>query len=516
MKTNFKLLAMAAVAMLSMNSCNQDEEVLNNPEQKGEPVEFVMGINSITKTLTEDNSFATSFVEGDSVGIFVIAEDGTTTFTNEQYKLKNGKWVAQGNGIYAESGKTYKYYAYYPYNAAATDITSISLSVATDQSNDYNSSDALIAKNEAVTAGTTEVALSYEHAFSLVQVELSGDEAKEGAIVALQGIKPTASINLQTSVIGDASAPSGVVDVTMKPCATPLTYRAIVPKQTIAANSSLLKISSLNKEYSFTYDKDVPYEQGKLRLIKITLGTTTTDPITIAGAEDAIKAWEESEDLDGQGTSTPSDIERFKIPTGAGNDTIVMAYSVDPSKVENQTGDFWFYRTDKKTKAEAESQGTITIETDETHGNVIKIDNKISNSFYKVAAGYYLTNSGCSLNKRYKLSFKVKGAEGAKVLSAIRISNSGASAVVYNSSGDPTTSVSTTTIKTADTWEDGGTTFDFSKKSNGVGAIPGTNNAWSATSATEDDVTNIDIRIYPSAANTTVYIADVKLEEVTE
>lgn len=56
MKTNFKLLAMAAVAMLAMNSCEKENE-MNTGEQKGTPVEFEMGINSITKTTTADNSY---------------------------------------------------------------------------------------------------------------------------------------------------------------------------------------------------------------------------------------------------------------------------------------------------------------------------------------------------------------------------------------------------------------------------------------------------------------------------
>lgn len=512
MKTNFKLLAMAAVAMLAMNSCEKENE-MNTGEQKGTPVEFEMGINSITKTVTEDNSYATTFAEGDSVGIFVF--DGTSTIvTNAQYKLQDGKWVAQGSPIYAESGKTYSYYAYYPYNVEATNIESISLSVATDQTKGYNSSDALIAKTENVAGETTEVKLGYAHAFSLVQVVLSGKEASESTIVTLQNINPTASINLKTGTVGDASAPSGTVNVTMKPCTTPLTYRAIVPAQIIEANKSLLKASTPNKEYSFTYNKQVSYEQSKLRLINVTLGETTGNPISITGAQEEIKNWEASEDL-GEGGTTES-TNRFQIPTGTGNDTIVMAYSKDPSKVENQTGDFWFYRTDKTTKAEAEAQGTVTCTTDDTYGNVISITNLTlqTNSFYKVAAGYYLKNSGCLISKKYKLSFKVKGTSGAKVLSAIRISNSSASAVVYNKSGDPTTSVCTTTLSSDDTWEEGGTVFDFSKKSSGVGAIPGKNNTWSATTDT-NDVMNIDIRIYPST-QTTVSIADVKLEEYTE
>ena len=149
MKTNFKLLAMAAVAMLAMNSCEKENE-MSTGEQKGTPVEFEMGINSITKTTTADNSYETTFEEGDEVGIFVYNGEKLVT-ANAHYKLTDGKWVAQGEGIYAEEGISYSYYAYYPYSADATEATSVSLSVATDQTAGYTGSDALMAKNESVT-----------------------------------------------------------------------------------------------------------------------------------------------------------------------------------------------------------------------------------------------------------------------------------------------------------------------------------------------------------------------------
>lgn len=304
MKTNFKLLAMAAVAMLSMNACNQDEEVLNNPEQKGEPVEFVMGVNAISRTTTADDSFATTFAEGDEVGIFAYNGE-TEVARNARYKYTSGAWEAQGTPIYAEEGVSYSYYAYYPYNAEASDVNSVSLSVAADQTSGYTASDALMAKSENVGAGTTTVSLQYNHAFALVQVQLSGDQATEGATVTLQNVYPTAALNLKEGTVGETSGTLGTV--VMKPLTTntataPYSYRAIVPAQTIAANNAILTTTSGETTYRFTYSAAVPYEQGKLRQINVTLGDPSGTEITIEGAKDVIKDWEASTDVDGEGS----------------------------------------------------------------------------------------------------------------------------------------------------------------------------------------------------------------------
>lgn len=509
--------------MLAMNSCEKENE-MNTGEQKGTPVEFEMGINSITRTTTADDSYETAFAEGDSVGIFVY--NGTELVkANAHYKLNaDQKWVAQGNdAIYAETGKTYSYYAYYPYNANPGNYDAISLAAQLDQkTNGYTSSDALMAKAEVETVGeNTTVQLQYKHAYALVQVKLSGNDVVEGAAVTLENVFSVATINLKDQQQNAASDVAG--SITMKPCdATAANgayyYRAIVPAQTIEAGKALVKVYSSEKTYQFTYNQAVEYESGKLRQINITLGEAPKQStITITGADKEIADWGNSEDLKGEGNTTET--SRFQIPTGTGNDTIVMAYNYDPSTITNQTGDFWFYRTNKKTITEANEQGTVSIvdETiNETQAKAINIncinvpDNK--NSYYIVSLGYYMKNSGCAPNKKYKLSFKVKGTNGTKLLSTIRVAGSKASVAVYNNDATPTTTTKTFTLGTDD-WETATGVFDFSQKAEKVSSIS-TDNPLSATVA--EDLTNIDIRLYPQTGGLNFTIADVTLEEYTK
>lgn len=408
MKINFKLMAMTAAALLAMNSCTQEEDVTTGTEQKGTPVTFQMGVNAISRTVTEDNSFATTFTEGDEVGIFAY-NGSTPVATNARYRYNGSAWEAQGEAIYAEEGISYSYYAYYPYSETATDITAISLSVATDQTAGYTGSDALIARNEDVTAGTTTVTLQYSHAFALVQVSLSGDEAAQDATVTLQNVYPTAIINLQSGEVGDATGTQGTV--AMKTASTntataPYSYRAIVPAQTITANTAILTTTSNGTTYRFSYSADVPYEEGKLRQINVTLGTPSGSEITIEGADDVINDWEASEDVSGEGS-----VEEVVEPL---QNLITTPFSEITSETySNVTGDAnlattsWFSIT-----ASAAAGTTYTVVDDDTYGKVIQITYDGTASWYNNTTGFYNVNSenviGIDPTKTYRLSFSAK------------------------------------------------------------------------------------------------------------
>lgn len=69
---------------------------------------------------------------------------------------------------------------------------------------------------------------------------------------------------------GSVTAASGAsVGVAMKKAAETLTYRAVVPEQTIKAGSKLLTIVADGKTFNVTFDADVKYERGKLLQITV-------------------------------------------------------------------------------------------------------------------------------------------------------------------------------------------------------------------------------------------------------
>lgn len=534
MTTNFRLLAMAAVAMLAMNSCVKEEN-LNNGENKGTPVEFEMGVNSVSRTNTPDDGYATTFVAGDEVGIFVYNGE-TPVVKNAYYKLSaDGKWEAQGTPITAEEGVSYSYYAYYPYNAKATDATSVSLTVAGDQTTGYTGSDALMAKSENVAAGTTTVPLQYSHAFALVQVSLKGDLAAKDATVTLQNVYPTAALDLVAGTVGEASGTLGTI--AMKACSTngetaPFNYRAIVPAQTITANKGILTTFSNGKNYKFTYSADVPYESGKLRQFDVTLGTAPGET-TIEIGEGTIANWEDGSTVEGGEGSTEVIVPTYIYPLGETLADVIAAPSFEE--------DTWF-----GLKRNAEEPGDISysIETDETttwgkaaklsYTSTWNIETKkaVNNSWYLGTLGYYHCSADAPINGGiYKVTLKVKGSTNdagniSKLVFTCRNADNSSSFGAATNQNFLATTVSVTP-DAADTWQEYTFYINFDKKSTAVGTVPTTEieedgknyeKRWIDSNAS--DYSKFDLRIYTNDAATadvqsntaTIYISDVKME----
>lgn len=494
---------MAAVAMLAMNSCEKENE-MSTGEQKGTPVEFEMGINSITKTTTADNSYETTFAEGDEVGIFVY--NGETLVTaNAHYKLTDGKWVAQGEGIYAEEGVSYSYYAYYPYNADATDAASVSLSVATDQTAGYTGSDALMAKNESVAAGTTTVDLSYIHAFALVQVTLKGDQATKGSTVTLQNIYPTASLNLKTGEAGDASGALGTV--AMKDCsaadATTYSYRAIVPAQTITTGNAILTISG-DKNYKFTYSKEVSYESGKLRQYDVTLGDPSGTSITIGNQ--TITNWQDGTPIEGGEGSVSeelSPITSFAIPAITSETTAYIGNKYSTSNYLSMTEDGWFTRYDESYGAKVTFEnGQVKLKMPESAQQV---------GWNNCSLGYHA--SGPFVGK-YKLTCTFTAPSGSRGGFTFRSSDDkSAFGIAYTDSEQNSGLRGVHSFTATGTEQSVTCTIDFSKKLTGT---PNVNLTTDLTSSENEDITAIYIYIYNQTASAEMTISNIKLDLVTE
>ncbi|MCR8894275.1 fimbrillin family protein [Bacteroides sp. ET336] len=537
MTTNFRLLAMAAVAMLAMNSCVKEEN-LNSGDKKGTPVEFEMGVNSVSRTNTPDDGYATTFVEGDEVGIFVYNGE-TPVVKNAHYKLNaDGKWVAQGEAITAEKGVSYSYYAYYPYNAEATDATSVSLTVAGDQTTGYTGSDALMARSVNVAAGTTTVPLKYSHAFALVQVTLKGDLAAKDATVTLQNVYPTAAINLKDSIIKEAAGALGTV--AMKACSTPFNYRAIVPAQTITKDNGILTTSSNGKNYKFTYSVDVPYESGKLRQFNVTLGATP-DKTTIEIDEGTISNWEDGSTVEGGEGNTEEIVPTYINPIGSTLADVINAPNFEEDiwfglkQNANTPGVEYSIQDDGSTdwKKAICLKYTSTWDYDydngnDTGGNPKPKGKKFTDSWYIGTIGYYHCSTEVPVNQGiYKVSLKIKGEldtqynEMSKLVFTCRNAKNNASFAISKSTSEGTFTATTVTIipEANKTWEDLVLYINFAKKSE---KAPGGNVEMTDSDST--DFTKFDLRVYTNnpvkttpegedLSNTaTIYISDVKME----
>lgn len=267
MKMYFKSLIFALTGALMITACsNEIEEQLAENGKNGQNVKFSIGVENLSRTAIADSTLVTSFEPNDEIGIF--AYDGEKLVSsNVKYTYNGSEWTSE-NAIAAQDGVKLSYYAYYPYDASVTDPASIKDTVSADQTAGFGKNDMLSARNTEAAAGATNISLNFAHAMAMVQVSLmEGTTSDANATVTLQSILPVTSVNAKDGSVTAASGAS--VGVAMKKAAETLTYRAVVPEQTIRADSKLLTIVADGKTFNVTFDADVKYERGKLLQITV-------------------------------------------------------------------------------------------------------------------------------------------------------------------------------------------------------------------------------------------------------
>ena len=286
----------SAVALSAMTACNKD---LNEHPSDNGYVNFSMGIvtTQSSRTSMADDSHTAAFTANDAVGIFV---KDVASYSNIKYTTTDGtSW--SGAAIKIPEGTEYTYYAYYPYMENAT--TSINYSVATNQEAEgFIKNDFLYS---TATSSENNVSLSYNHALSLVEVELVDFGVTEGATVEMLDIATDATIDLSAQSITTGTSKA---NITMDALATPLKYRAIIPAQTIAASTPVFKITAAGKSYNAQYSGEIKFEQGKYLSLTITLNENGEPEITI-NLESNINDWTEGTENDGN-----SSVEEVIVP----------------------------------------------------------------------------------------------------------------------------------------------------------------------------------------------------------
>ena len=413
MKLNFKLWAMTAVALFAMNSCTQEEEIITGGEQKGTPVNFVMGIAS-TRTTTDYSDRTTEWKAGDAVGIFAYTQGETTNpvYTNAKYVLNadGTTWEAADdlNAIYAD--EVYDYYAYYPYQENVTDPTQISLSALTGQTTDdaYASSDVLAAGKATPTDVATTVSLTFKHVFAMVEVQVKGDlVAQQPTSVVLNNVQAGSTLDLTATNGPSATATGETTNVTMlnlNNAETTGTYafRAVVPSQEIAAETQLVTINDVNAEgtdYSMKYNAKVTYEAGHYRQLVVKIATEKIS-LEIPATNMDLTPWESSEAIEGEGEEVVTPPQSLITVPFSGISTLNQ---ITANNAFTTTG--WYSLV-------ASTSSTTYNIVDDTDGKNITVTYDGAASWYNNTLAYYDTNTNntnnIDPNKTYRLSFSAK------------------------------------------------------------------------------------------------------------
>lgn len=525
MKRNAKLGIMAAAVLLALSSCTQEDVIEQTGYAEGTPVNFIMGVNGLTRTVTDESSNVTTFEENDRVGIF--AYNGATAVRSNVAYTYNGtdNWTTTEGDIEIPGDQTYYYYAYYPYQESAA--ISFPFTVERDQSVDYNTSDFLYAENTTTSQGDPNVTLEYDHAFSLVQVTLqSSDVTLTDAVVTLENVLPTATVNLNDHSVNGASG--DLTSITMCRLSTGDVYRAIIPAQAINAGTKVLSIAVNGTNYQFTHTEDIKFGSGQIRKLVVTVGTAPVSSSAIDIEED-VNGWTDD------ATTVTGDSQEEIIPIIQPFGDALIEVTQEPSSTISE--DCWFGLSQNQTVyTNAEIGYDLSTNENETTWGVAGYftytskwntdsSSADSNSWFKGALGYLHTSPmDVSTTSIYRVTLKIKGEENengtaSRLVFTCRNANNDASFAISTNSTNYTATSVTIQPTTASTWQDYTFYIDFSRKYGTVGSLG--NNSFTTCDAS--DYARFDLRVYPNdAASETVqsvkaeiYISDVVMEPYT-
>ena len=506
-----------AIAMSAMTACNKDE----HPSDNGY-VNFSMGIvtTQSSRTSMADDSHTAAFTANDAVGIFV---KDVASYSNIKYTTTDGaSW--SGAAIKIPEGTEYTYYAYYPYMENAT--TSINYSVATNQEAEgFIKNDFLYS---TATSSENNVSLSYNHALSLVEVELVDFGVTEGATVEMLDIATDATIDLTAQNVTTGTSKA---NITMDALATPLKYRAIIPAQTIAASTPVFKITAAGKSYNAQYSGEIKFEQGKYLSLTITLNEKGEPEITI-NLDSNINDWTEGTENDGD-SSVEEVIVPLILPLGDQLTEVIKKFDLG-----SDTWVKYIDKTDYNPVAAFEIQKDETTEWGKyaslqyTQYTSIFGDALSANSYYKAALSYYHASPlDMSKTTIYKLSMKLKTELSQSAAADGELAPNGASKIMITcrnadnsssfaaSANQTFAATSVSKAPTDNNWLDFTIYINFSKKSTTVGTVPESGEkSWVDT--TSDDYSKFDLRFYTNnnASETVqkvvskIYISDLVME----
>ena len=523
----FKSLIFALTGALMITACsNEIEEQLAENGKNGQNVKFSIGVENLSRTAIADGTLVTSFEQNDEIGIF--AYDGEKLVSsNVKYTYNGSEWTSE-NAIAAQDGVKLSYYAYYPYDASVTDPASIKDTVSADQTAGFGKNDMLSARNTEAAAGATNISLNFAHAMTMVQVSLmEGTTSDANATVTLQSILPVTSVNAKDGSVTAASGAS--VGVAMKKAAESLTYRAVVPEQTIKAGSKLLTIVAGGKTFDVTFNADVEYERGKLLQITVKKLNALPDgaEVTIGGA--AIDGWTPGENPEGGETEEVPLIQPI---------TSLAPWELDTQGFKEEA---WFSLVKDETenaRAKFEVVDDDSREWKKAAKLTYNVNNEsVDNSWYKAAIGYSHISPMVVTDEIYiyKVTAWIKGeacddaSTASKIVftckarSSDRYTWSFAAAANAATAMDPS---ATTVSKTPaiGVWEKFEFYINFTRVSSTIGSgIDGVskdnnNNVKKFENAVPADYNGFDLRVYTNnnGKKPVIYISDVTMEPYQE
>lgn len=498
MKKQFLFATLALATMFT--ACSKEEELSKN--EGGTPVNFVIGgIGARTAT---DASYVTTFEENDEVGLFSTGL--VSDMANVKYTVNSAKTGLETDNateyVFGEGNATF--YAYYPWATSLTSST-VGLTIKTDQNitndaDNFNCNDLLVATASGSSASTDGVTLSFDHVMSFVEVSFGANLTSIGVSSVTMNVKPTiaydftSSENTKYSVTGDA------IDVTMYN--NNGKFWAIVPPQTIAAGTALFTITANNsRTYTYTVaaDQTEEFNSNNIRKIKLEVASeeepSTATVFKIASI--VINGWGNVNNVTEEEIEVVEDrlVAELSIPN-----TITTVNYAELS----DTSPF--------------SVSGVTVESvEEDNENIIKLTSGTGTNWYGNTLFFYAGSANqIIVGQKYKISFDAKAETNSVALHAFahKKTKDVNQTIIYALDSDTSTQNS---LFSNNVTTEQYTTYSFTINTSKDFLVTSVtnNNASKYTGTVEDS--NLVISFRPAYSNTgdtgTYYIKNIKIEQ---
>lgn len=293
---NFLFSAAIAASMFFVSSCSNDSVITPEIEQGGQPTLLNVTTNIEVASRSVTGRPVNSFVSGDEIGLFVSSGAVNSPYngvaSNKNVKSAFTTVWTQATPVYLSSLMA-TIYAYYPWNAAATDGTAIDID-HTSQTDYMYATPVTNINNRQPRA-----AITMNHALSLVQFDFKKENyTGVGSLTAISianktggtSLISTGKLNLTNGAITKGASKEPVTKATNLPQTIGTWNESTFPKMLVIPTSSTATAGDI--VISFTVDGQVykwnvpagtAWEQGKKNTYTVTIKGTALEvsPVTI-------------------------------------------------------------------------------------------------------------------------------------------------------------------------------------------------------------------------------------------
>lgn len=298
MKRIIMSIGVIVAAIFTLTNCNKEMDAPQQPDQKqGVPFEFSASI--LTKTANQGEG--TIWSAGDAVNLYHSVASASSYVSNGSFAiaeedLEEGKFRGELASA-LESGKSYDWVAFYPYDAANTAPSSVTVSLGSAVQTGDNNMTHVAGENFPLWGVAKNVngdlQMQLNHLSSLLEVEVLNSTSEEiivssVALTAQEDIAGEFTVDLTSeapafAAVAGKTSNTSILTVNsaqnIGKGASAKYYLAVKPFTAAAGSNLILSVNGI--DYEIELSSDVVFSAGNIKPLKFDYDKTGAPAVTI-------------------------------------------------------------------------------------------------------------------------------------------------------------------------------------------------------------------------------------------